>query len=133
MKNLYLFGFAAMLASAAGCQTTADATESGAPAKPAVAFEGTTDEKYVGTWKTPDGKTTYVLAPDGKFTLKSKVSYQGRSLDQNVSSEWRAKDGKIIFKDASGNPAEYSAKLEGNKLTLDLTGKMRNAMVLVKQ
>lgn len=114
----------------AGCQTEQPEAESTVPQ---VAFEGSPDSRFVGTWKTENGNSTYSLQPDGSFRLKSTVSTPGGKFDTESNGLWRVKNDHMLFKDADGLVSTYRHELAGDKLTLTRTGSMKTKTVLLRQ
>lgn len=125
-------GLALSLLSGFGCTSPNDEL---VPAeRPVTAFEGTPDGKFVGTWKSTDGVSTYQLEKDGKYKLDSNIPVRGQSPIQSKSEgEWRVNGDRMIFKDPQGNVVPYSFKLEGETLELSLTGRMKAKTVLKRQ
>ncbi len=124
---LALFTVAGLLA---GCQGSED--EGGVPEKPPVAFEGKTDPRFEGKWKTADGKSTYDIRRDGTYSFNGKVSTQGGTFDNKFEGAWLIKEELMLFKDGQGNVVPYKFTLDGNKLTLALTGSLKRESVLTR-
>ncbi|HEY0866446.1 MAG TPA: hypothetical protein VGE01_03660 [Fimbriimonas sp.] len=114
----------------AGCMAPDDATTA---EKPALLFEGLPDSRFVGTWKSDTGNSTYNLKEDGSYHIKSKVTNRGQTFDTESDGEWRAKEDRLLFKDPQGNVVPYLFKLDGRKLTLTMTGSMKGETVLLLQ
>ena len=123
----------ALLVVVSGC---APATDELVPAdKPAVAFKGEADKKFVGVWKSTTVDSTYKLSADGAYQLHSRVKMPGGPgmIDADSAGEWRLDGDKLLFKDAQGNVVPYEYKLDGDNLSLISTGKMKNKTELKKQ
>ncbi len=99
---------------------------------PKVAFEGQQDERFVGTWASEDGKSTYTLESDGKYNLKAKISTPGGAMDTESGGSWAVNGDRFLIKDPAGNVVPYTFELKDGKLTLSLTGSMKTSTVLVK-
>lgn len=113
-----------------GCQpTSADVEE---PQKPPVAFQGKPDAKFVGTWKTVDKRSVYSFKADGAYTIKTHVNTPGGGMDTQTDGSWLADAEHFLMKDKAGNVVPYNFKVEGNKLSLSLTGSMKRETVMVK-
>ncbi len=119
------------LALGAGCGPKEEDEET--PEKPKVAFEGTSEPKLVATWKTTDGQTTYTLSEDGAYVLKGKASTPKGPVEYTNNGFWKAANDRVLFKDKDDNVVPYLYELSGKKLTLTMTGSMKNKTVLHKQ
>ena len=126
-KFLFLGAFALV---AIGCQPSDDYV---APERKVVSFEGETDKRLVGDWKTSDGKGDYTFNEDGNFSLKSKISTPGGVIDSNVKGQWKVKNEQLLIKDQNGNVVPYSLKVSGKSVTLALTGSLKNEVTLVRK
>ncbi|HVL38014.1 MAG TPA: hypothetical protein VM328_01360 [Fimbriimonadaceae bacterium] len=101
--------------------------------KPPVAFEGKPDERLVGKWQVPADSSTYTFNQDGTYDFVGKVSTRGGSFDNKFTGAWLVKDDRVLFKDAQGNVVPYVFRIEGDRLTLSLTGSLKNETVMVRQ
>lgn len=129
-----LTGFICLAAlSGLGCASPSDAEEDDAP-KPHVVFEGDVPDRFAGTWKTEDGKSTYQLKRDGSYVLDSKVNVPGRvPIDSHLEGEWRVKGERMLFRDGQGDVVPYLFKIEGDALELSLTGRLKNVTKLKRK
>jgi hypothetical protein len=115
-----------------GCSGNTESAE-GPPEPTKVPFVGEPEPRFVGTWKLDGKDSTYTIRKDGTYSFKGMVSTQGGSFENKFDGEWKANDGQLLFKDGQGAVVPYNYKLEGNKLTLTLTGTMKRETVLLKQ
>ncbi len=116
-----------------GCGTSPD-DELVEPTAMKVEFKGTPDERFVATWKSTNGVSTYVFEKAGTYKLDSKIVVKGQSpINSHLEGEWRLDGDRMLFRDGSGNVVPYSYKLNGDTLELALTGKMKAKTVLKKQ
>lgn len=109
-----------------GCRPLADSDDATVPTRQSVAFEGSVDPRFAGTWKSRNGYSVLELDKDG--ALKSETisfSQKGRS-DTKVAGEWRIKGSDLLLRYAGpGGGAtviKYTASLAGNKLGLAIAG-----------
>lgn len=128
MRKFLILGALALVAI--GCQPSDDYVE---PERKVVSFEGETDKRLVGDWKTSDGKGDYTFNEDGNFSLKSKISTPGGVIDSNVKGQWKVKNEQLLIKDQNGNVVPYSLKVSGKSVTLALTGSLKNEVTLVRK
>ena len=114
-----------------GCQKEADDVDK---EKPPVAFEGSPDAKYAGTWKTEDGVSTYILDGAGTYKLSSKIQIKGQEpMTSHLTGQWAINGDKMLFKDQSANVAAYAFEFQGNKLTLTSTGSLKAKTIMDRQ
>lgn len=99
---------------------------------PKVVFEGKPDARFVGTWTSEDGKSTYTLKEDGAYNLKAKISTPGGAMDTESAGSWAVNGDRFLIKDPAGNVVPYTFDFADGKLTLGLTGSMKTSTVLVK-
>jgi hypothetical protein len=109
---------AAILSMAVGGCNSSDADEYEPAVVPkSVAFEGTSDAKYVGDWKASDGTSELRLEKDGALKIKTTVSTQSGKSVNEVEGKWLAADGKLRFQYRDVT-VEYGAELSGSTMTL---------------
>ncbi|CAN1553010.1 Domain of unknown function DUF5640 [Fimbriimonadaceae bacterium] len=125
MKNFLLLGAFALIL--VGCQPSDDYVE---PERKVVSFEGATDDRLVGAWKTADGKGEYNFKADGSFALMSKVTTPSGAIDSKSNGQWKVKDGQLLIKDQNGNVVPYKLTVAEKSVTLALTGSLKNEVKL---
>ena len=117
----------------AGCSNkSADDVEDSA--KPKVAFLGKADDRFVATWKSTDGVSTYRFDKGGTYKLDSKIKVQQHApIDSHQEGSWLVNGDRMLFKDGSGNVVPYAFALAGNTLELTLTGGLKVKTTLKRQ
>lgn len=131
MKSVIpIVGLVISLAASFGCGPQVE--EIGVEEPKKIAFDGKPDERFVGTWTSEDGKSTYVLKEDGAYNLKATVSTPGGSMNTESDGSWSVNGDRFLIKDYAGNVVPYTYELADGKLTLGLTGSMKTSTVLVK-
>jgi len=128
MRKFLILGAVALVAI--GCQPSDDYVE---PERKVVSFEGETDKRLIGDWKTSDGKGDYNFKEDGNFSLKSKIGTPSGVIDSTVKGQWKVKNEQLLIKDQNGNVVPYSLKVSGKSVTLALTGSLKNEVTLVRK
>lgn len=128
MRKFLILGALALVAI--GCQPSDDYVE---PERKVVSFEGETDKRLIGDWKTSDGKGDYNFKEDGNFSLKSKIETPSGVIDSTVKGQWKVKNEQLLIKDQNGNVVPYSLKVSGKSVTLALTGSLKNEVTLVRK
>lgn len=112
----------------AGCSP---GDEGAAPALKAL--DGKPDARFAGVWKTESGASTYTFAENGDYDLKARITTPNGPMDTESRGSWSVKGDKFFIKDPGGNIVGYEHDLQGDRLTLTLTGSLRNATVLLRQ
>lgn len=131
MKIYWLCFCACLLVLAGGCAVEAD---SSATQGNSVPFKGVAEERFAGTWKTTNGVSVYELLKDGTYKLESKIAVRGQApFTSRLQGEWRVSGDRMLFKDGNGNVVPYAFVLNGDTLTLTLTGMMKNKTVMKRQ
>ncbi len=131
MKKLQFLAFIGLSSVffAQGCKK--DDTEVIEPDKPSVAFEGSPDVKYAGTWKSEVGDATYTIDKSGSYKLDQTIQVsKQKPIESHLTGNWAIKGGNMLFKDQAGNVAAYSVELSGDKLTLTSTGSLKSKTVM---
>ena len=113
-----------------GCPASEEVEE---PAKPAVAFEGQKDPRMVGTWVSPDGRSTYRFDQDGSYNIRAKVTTPGGLQETNVNGKWLVKGDLFLMRNDEGGVVPYDLSLKGSDLTLTSTGSLKSKTVLKKK
>lgn len=116
-----------------GCQSPEEEITSSTATS--VPFDGRPDPRFVGDWKSADKSADYLFGADGMYHLNKKVAARQGNFQIKVDARWclnKAGD-RILMEDAAKNVVPYTYQLEGNKLTLALTGSLKNETVLFKQ
>jgi len=99
-----------------------------------VPFTGKVDPRFVGTWKTDNGMSTYQLKEDGAYVLDSTIRVQGQApIQSHLEGEWRLDGDRLLFKDGNGNVVPYAFTIKDDTLELGLTGKLKTKTVLKRQ
>lgn len=116
---------------AAGCGKSEDDEYEPAVVPKAVSFEGKTDSKYAGVWKTSDGSSTLDLAESGGLKIETTVNSQNGKSTSKVEGKWLASGAKLLFQ-YNDTTLEYTAVLEGGKLVLAKPGSRMKSTYLKK-
>lgn len=116
------------------CGACKGSDDDGSESKPtAIPLEGSIDPKLVGTWTSQVSNSTYTFSDKGTYHMESKVKGRQGAMEMKVDGRWRLNKDRVLLEDTSKNVVPYSFKLEGNKLTLALTGSLKNEIVLTKK
>lgn len=100
--------------------------------KPKLAFDGKVDERFVGTWVTPQ-KATYQFTKEGKYIIDQEVSTPAGKQKSHLEGAWGYKDPKMLLKDGVGNVVAYECALQGKTFRLTTTGSLKKETVLTRQ
>jgi hypothetical protein len=117
-----------LLALVFGCQPAEEEILTSEPKS--VSFEGSVDEKLVGTWKSADGSSKYEFDQDGKFRLEGKIRTPGGEIDNKTNGEWKVNNNQLLIKDANGYVIPYDLKTANDELTMTSIGSMKNKTTL---
>ncbi|HEY0867318.1 MAG TPA: hypothetical protein VGE01_08065 [Fimbriimonas sp.] len=121
----------AVAATLAGCVDTGEDEQ--VSEKPTVAFEGEKDPRFVGSWKVEKGQSSYVFQDSGDYRYQGVATAMGNTMKIDSKGQWLATPERFLVKDEAGNVTQYAYKFQDGKLTLSLTGTMKQDTVLVKQ
>lgn len=116
---------------AAGCNST-DPDALPVDNKPKTAFDGKVDDRFVGTWVTPE-KATYTFTKDGKFLIDQEVKTPAGKQKSHIEGAWGYKEPKMLLKDGAGNVVAYECALQGKTFRLTTTGSLKKETVLTRQ
>ena len=113
MKNLALVVSSLLLGAGCSKAEVDDEPVSVTPQEESVAFEGKADPAYAATWRTPDGKSTLVLSPDGTGRMKSNVVTPGGAQSNDTPTHWKAGTGTLLFQASDGKTLRYFVERKG--------------------
>jgi hypothetical protein len=130
MKNLFL-AFSLALAACVLCGCPAPEEEEGA--KPAIAFSGKPDARFVGVWKVTPGDMTYTFEESGHYIIDGTITNQGKKMKNHTEGQWSVDGDRFLIRDSQNNVVPYKYDLKNDSLTLALTGSMKAETKMVKQ
>lgn len=104
----------------AGCRPPVD---DDSPPKPSTAvFQGSVDSRFVGRWKTANGRSALVMDKDGALTIESVIATPKGDTKTQVTGKWLVDRGRLLLQyvqtDQPVTVLPYEASLAGNKLTV---------------
>ena len=118
-----------------GCKPS-DEDDSGPPKPPVVAFKGSADSKFVGNWKTSDGRSGLDLAKDGSLSILAVAATPSGDSKSTVTGSWLYDGTYLLLKYTDKGQGElvirYTPTLSGNTLTLLQVG-ARQKMVYARK
>ncbi len=104
-----------------GCKPPEE-DDSGPPKPPLVAFTGAADGKFVGNWKTADGRSGLDMSKDGSLSILAVAATPSGDRKSNLKGSWLFDGTYLLLKYADGGQPElvirYTPTLSGNTLTL---------------
>ena len=108
-----------------GCDSAKEESE-GPPKPKTVVFQGQIDSKFVGSWKSSDGRARLDLAKDGALKIGSTIATPQGDSKSEISGHWLVDNGDLILKYLSpGQPdtvIKYQVTLAGNTLACKQSG-----------
>jgi len=111
-----------LLVMAAGCKPAPSETDDTPPKPAAVAFEGTVDPKFVGTWKTAKETSCLDLRKDGSAQILSAHPSPRGIVKSTLEGSWLVSGGDLLLRYTVPHQTEtivkYPATLSGNKMIL---------------
>jgi hypothetical protein len=117
-----------------GCKPSTD-DDSGPPKPPVVAFTGSADTKFVGNWKSTDGRSGLDMAKDGTVSILAVAATPSGDRKTSLTGSWLFNGTYLLLKYSDKGQAElvirYTATLSGNTLTLLQVG-ARKKLVYTK-